>query len=172
MQRGTPIEQQAESKGTQYRNPKPDKEKTPPPEPNYQTDYGAADGIFMIVPPATMNPKNLEKAPDPQIITIDFQDGFSWVPTVVRVKGDIIFSERLRSNADGYADSISFHYDEPPARFTLIFPTYKMQETFTVDPEKGRFLGISFVNNQLKLELQDGPFFYDKSKKKSEVDAE
>ena len=117
-------------------------------------------GIFKIVPPAHINPRNLERPPDPQIITIDFQSGFKGYTTVVTVDGKVIFRDRLNSGPTGYADFVSFRYDEPPARFTLELPDYGVKETFSVDPDQGRFLGISIVDGQIKLKLQPGPFFY------------
>ncbi|MBC2593928.1 hypothetical protein H5P28_06600 [Ruficoccus amylovorans] len=119
------------------------------------------DGIFAIVPPAQVNPRNVEVAPDPQIITIDFQKGFQRLPAVVTVDGEKIFSGLLRSNADGFADTTSFRYKEPPVKFTLEFPTMNVRETFSVDPDKGRFVGISIVGGRLRIELKEtGEFVY------------
>lgn len=161
MQTAEPVQEREQPDDNPHRNPKPAKKGKTPEKPSYQSDLNA-DGVFMIVPPVALNPKNVQAAPDPQIITIDFQKQFDWMPVQVIVNGKVILDERLKTNDVGFADSVSFHYDEPPARFTLAFPTMGARETFSVDPDKGRFLGISYVGGQLKLDLQEGPFFYEK----------
>ncbi len=161
LQTAEPVQAREDPQDNPHRNVKPhSKAKTP--EPNTKTDYGASEGIFMIVPPADLNPNNVEGTQDPQIITIDFQKQYNWMPVQVVVDGKVIFEERLKTDNRGYADSVSFHYERPPARFTLVFPSMGMRETFTVNPDKGRFLGVAFIDGQLKLDLREGPFFYGK----------
>lgn len=115
---------------------------------------------FEIIPPARINPKNIEDN-DPQLFTIDFQDGFlgQWVE--VYHNGEPLLSERLKSNPRGYADTVSFRYAEVPVVFVLRFPLMEAEETFTIDVGQGRFLGIAMRNGGLVLTLQEGPFFYE-----------
>lgn len=159
LDRPDPVANTEKDWDSPYRNKKPTEQEANQAATSNQSDINS-EGIFLIVPPADINPKNLESDPDPKLITIDFQKGFEWLPTEVIVDGEVIFSERLRSKPNGFADSVSFQYTDVPARFTLVFPTLGMSERFTVDPSKGRFLGINFVNRELSLELQESPFFY------------
>lgn len=125
-----------------------------------RTDYGGSEGVFRIIPPAVINPRNLQYAEDPRIITIDFQQGFHGVQAQVIYEGEVIFNSRLRSNQDGFADSVNLRYGQPPVRVTLRIPSRGIDETFVIDPDKGRFLGIGFQGPQLMLNLQERTFFY------------
>lgn len=115
-------------------------------------------GIFKIIPPAAINPKNVADT-DPHLLTIDFQSGFNGLPAQVIYRDELIFNERLVSNARGYAGTVSFVYREEPISFTIRFPTMG-EETFTVDPDNGRFFALAIKGRQLVVTFQEGPFFY------------
>ncbi|WOO43051.1 hypothetical protein [Rubellicoccus peritrichatus] len=142
-----------------YKDTRIDPESTSRAEENLEKQ-SSSEGVFKIIPPAVINPKNLE-VNDPRLITIDFQSGFNGLPAEVIYQGEIIFSERIRSNLQGFADTVSFVFTEEPVSFTIRFPTMG-EETFTIDPEDGRFFGLAIQGNQLVVTFQDSPFFYSK----------
>jgi len=118
-----------------------------------------AESFVKIIPPADTNPRNLEDT-DPNLLTIDFQSGFNGEIVEIDYAGQTAFGERLNSNRQGYADTVSVTFDDPSVALTVRIVQWQAERSFTVDVSEGRFLGISLKNGEVLLTLQELPFAY------------
>jgi len=94
------------------------------------------------------------------LLTIDFQSGFNGEIVEIDYAGQTVFGERLNSNRQGYADTVSVTFDDPSVALTVRIVQWQAERSFTVDVSEGRFLGISLKNGEVLLTLQELPFAY------------